>query len=96
MLAQLVTHRLLHRVSAEKLLRILALAEVAPPSEEGEQVVVEPEETLEDLLEDVPTQAALADYARACLFLVRELDIEPGEHALIVNGRVSDILCFFM
>lgn len=76
---------------AERLLRVLGLADPVSPDEEGAQVVVTPEDNLDDLLDSVPTQASIENYTRACRFFVRELGLEPGQQAFVVNGRVSRI-----
>ena len=93
LLAQLVSSRSLDRVSADRLLRVLGLGEAPSADEQGEQVAITSEDTLRDLMEDVPSPATLASYARACQFLVRELGIKPGEQVLVVNGRVSETSC---
>lgn len=54
--------------------------------------------SLDELMgETLFTSAQYEKYVNACRLVVRQLELKPGEHAVIVNGRVSVyVSCFFV
>ncbi|KAI1789267.1 glycosyltransferase family 24 protein [Ganoderma leucocontextum] len=83
--AQLVTSDLLSKVTPERLLNVLRLGDPEVLSDDGMQVPY----SLDELTgAKVLTSAEYEQYMNACRLVVRQLELKPGEQAVIVNGRV--------
>lgn len=66
--------------------------EDASADEQSSQVVLPAAGSLDDILhEGTLSNKEYDDYVRSSRLIVRDLKLEPGEQALIVNGRVSTI-----
>ncbi|KZT07030.1 glycosyltransferase family 24 protein [Laetiporus sulphureus 93-53] len=88
LLAQLATQELLHRMSPSRLLSALGFGDVAVQSE-SPQVVISSEGSLDDILgQTVLAEKDYQDYIRTGRLVARQLNLAPGERALILNGRV--------
>ncbi|TFK82573.1 glycosyltransferase family 24 protein [Polyporus arcularius HHB13444] len=84
-LAQLVSWDLLSRLTPGQLLKTLGFGDVDAFSEGSTQ---EPF-SLDDLVgTEAYTGEEYEKYLTACRLVVRQLELKPGEQALIVNGRV--------
>ncbi|OSX61274.1 glycosyltransferase family 24 protein [Postia placenta MAD-698-R-SB12] len=88
LLAQLICQGILHHVPPSRLVETLGL-EDASADEQSSQVVLPAAGSLDDILhEGTLSNKEYDDYVRSSRLIVRDLKLEPGEQALIVNGRV--------
>ncbi|KAI0715904.1 glycosyltransferase family 24 protein [Cerioporus squamosus] len=84
-LAQLVSWDLLSRFTPEQLLNALGFGDVEVSSESSTQERF----SLNDIVgTEVFTGEEYEKYLTACRLVARQLELKPGEQALIVNGRV--------
>ncbi|KAI0367405.1 glycosyltransferase family 24 protein [Pilatotrama ljubarskyi] len=84
-LARLIGGDVLSKLTPERLLHILGLND-ATGNESQEPLTAD---GLDDLLADVPERADVYEkYVNAGRLIARQLELKPGEQAVIVNGRV--------
>ncbi|KAI0353822.1 glycosyltransferase family 24 protein [Trametes cingulata] len=84
-LARLIAGDALSKVTPERLLSLLGLND---PTESGSQEPLTGA-GLEDILADIPERAEVYErYVNAGRLISRQLELKPGEAAVIINGRV--------
>ncbi|OSD04995.1 glycosyltransferase family 24 protein [Trametes coccinea BRFM310] len=84
-LGRLIAGDALSKITPEQLLNVLGLNE---PLENGTQQPLT-QGSVEELLVDLPgSGAAYEKYLNACRLIARQLELKPGEQAIIVNGRL--------
>ena len=91
-MAHLLHNDLLSKISHNQLLQALGLPAVAVDGG-ARQTILSQERTLREII----GEGALADldvevyndYVQSSRLLVRELRLDSGDHAVIMNGRVS-------
>lgn len=93
LVAHLCQKNLLSGVSPDQLLHVLGLASVVVVNDTP-QTVLSQERTLRDITGGLAVFADLDtevydDYVRSSRLFVRELQLNSGDQAIIVNGRVS-------
>ena len=84
-IAQLVTADVLLKVAPERLINVLRLGDPAVSVDDGLQTPLSVDELAGA---KVFTSADYEKYLNACRLALRQLELKPGEHAIIVNGRV--------
>ena len=94
-MAHLVADGLLAKISKEEIEVLLSPETAFAENTERAQALFKDESALQQLLQDVENAAggreARAYYETACGRMVRKLGLQPGEQALVVNGRVRCI-----
>ncbi|KAI0028565.1 glycosyltransferase family 24 protein [Vararia minispora EC-137] len=89
-LAHLITSETIQHVSPEKLLHALKLH--VPGEEHPEQELLKSRETLQEIMSgvsaDAVDQEVYAAYVRQSKLIAQRLGLEPGEIAVLVNGRL--------
>ncbi|KAJ3001154.1 hypothetical protein NUW54_g6613 [Trametes sanguinea] len=84
-LGRLIAGDALSKVTPEQLLDVLGLSE---PLADGTQRPLS-HSSIEELLADLPgSGAAYEKYLNACRLIVRQLELKPGEQAIVINGRL--------
>lgn len=83
-LARLIAADALSSLTPNRLLSLLGLND---PTEDAAQQPLT--DSADSILANLPERAdAYEKYADACRLVARQLGLKPGEHAIIVNGRV--------
>ncbi|KAI0628063.1 glycosyltransferase family 24 protein [Trametes polyzona] len=83
-IARLITADALSKYSPERLLALLGLSE--PGEDQAQQPL---SGSIDSVLADIPERPdAYETYIAACGLIVRQLELKPGQQAIIVNGRV--------
>ncbi|OBZ72146.1 UDP-glucose:glycoprotein glucosyltransferase, partial [Grifola frondosa] len=92
LLAHLISKDILYKVSPSRLMGILGL-NVAVVQNQSPQIIISPEGSLDDILGDTfvdgESSKLFEDYLMSCLLIVKDLQLHPGEQAVVVNGRVA-------
>ncbi len=86
-IAQLVSSDVLSKVTPERLLTALGLRNPVVVPVDGEKQA--PFSLDEVVGAKVFTSTEYEKYSNACRLVLRQLELKPGEQAVIVNGRVS-------
>ncbi|PIL30079.1 hypothetical protein GSI_07656 [Ganoderma sinense ZZ0214-1] len=88
-IAQLIVSDTLSKVAPERLLEALQPKELEESTGEGKQAPFSLSlDELADAEGRVLTAVEHEQYLNACRLVLRQLELKPGEHAVIVNGRV--------
>lgn len=92
LVAHLVATNALSKATPSRLLRALGLDSPAAPNY-GPQTVLSQQDTLNELTGGVASDdfsaEAYAQFTKSSRLVARELQLGPGQQALLINGRVS-------
>lgn len=96
-ISHLLSTNTLSKASPSHLLRALGLESPVAPND-SPQVPMSQEETLSELTGGVAVSdfepESYAKYVKTSRLVTRELQLTPGQQALVVNGRVGVISCY--
>ncbi|TCD67335.1 hypothetical protein EIP91_000256 [Steccherinum ochraceum] len=84
-IGQLISSNALSQLTADRLLNGLPLADSLKNTEQGDEAVFQADDTL---LDDLSLPISDSPFLKASSAVVHELQLKPGEQALVVNGRV--------
>ena len=92
-IAHLVLRQRLSRATPATLLQAFGLDAAPAEQAQGSQTPLSREGSLADLVDGITTGADVYEsYVKSSVLLARELRLEPGQSAVVANGRVSDLL----